>query len=63
MIKGPGRPKKNEAKKRTFMQRTLLLAETKKRLQKHADRTGLTESDIIRLALNDWFMKMDKKQP
>ncbi|MHA2096252.1 MAG: hypothetical protein ACW98F_16655 [Candidatus Hodarchaeales archaeon] len=57
-----GRPKKDEVKKKTVMQRTLLLASTKEKIQSYADSMNLTESDIVRLALSDWFRKMERRK-
>jgi len=56
-----GRPKKEESKRSYHMQRTLLTKETKEKLRYYAKKTGLTESDIVRLGLNAYFRKMDKK--
>ena len=57
-----GRPKKEDDNKRSYhMQRTLLTKETKEKLKYYAKKTGLTESDIVRLGLNAYFRKMDKK--
>jgi hypothetical protein len=57
-----GRPKKDAEKKRTVMQRTLLLASTKEKIQSYAEEMNLTESDIVRLALGDWFRKMERRK-
>jgi len=57
-----GRPPKDAAKKKSYhLQRTLLGKEAKEKLTYYSDKTGLSESDIVRLSLQAYFRKMDKK--
>jgi hypothetical protein len=57
-----GRPPKDASKKQSYhLQRTLLGKEAKEKLTYYSDKTGLSASDIIRLSLQAYFRKMDKK--